>query len=72
VRFPAEARNVSLLHKVETGSGAHPASYAIGTGGCFPGVKRQQREADYSPLSIAEVKNNGTIPPLLHTSPWCY
>jgi hypothetical protein len=26
VRFPAEARNFSLLHSVQTGSGAHPAS----------------------------------------------
>jgi hypothetical protein len=25
---------------VQTGSGAHPASYPVGTGGSFPGVKR--------------------------------
>jgi hypothetical protein len=28
-------------------------------------------EADHSPSSSAEVKNGGTIPPLLHTSSWC-
>jgi hypothetical protein len=31
VRLPAEARNLSLLYCAETGSEAHPASYAIGT-----------------------------------------
>jgi hypothetical protein len=29
----------SLLHVVQTGSGAHPASYPTGTGGSFPGSK---------------------------------
>jgi hypothetical protein len=29
----------SLLHVVQTGSGVHPTSYSIGTGGSFPGVK---------------------------------
>jgi hypothetical protein len=28
---------LSLLHVVQTGSGAHPASYPLGTGGSFPG-----------------------------------
>jgi hypothetical protein len=38
VLFPAGKTNVSLLHKVRTGSGAHTASCTIGTGGggCFP------------------------------------
>jgi hypothetical protein len=39
VRFPASARDFSLLHSVQTGSGAHPASYTMGTRGCFPGGK---------------------------------
>jgi hypothetical protein len=43
---------------VQTGSGAHPASYPMGTGGSFPGGKgRPGREADHSPPSSAEVKN---------------
>jgi hypothetical protein len=33
-----------------------PTSYKIGTGGSFPGVKRQGREADHSPPTKAEVK----------------
>jgi hypothetical protein len=63
VRFPAEARDCcSLFHSVQTGSGAHPASYTIGTGALSPGGKRQWREADHSPASSAVVKNNGAIP----------
>jgi len=37
-------------------SGAHPASYLMGTSGSFPGIKRLGRIADYSPPSSAEVK----------------
>jgi hypothetical protein len=35
VRFPAEAMKgfFSVRHRVRTGSGAHPASYPMGTGG---------------------------------------
>jgi hypothetical protein len=29
----------SLLHVIQTGSGAHPASYPMDTGGSFPGDK---------------------------------
>jgi hypothetical protein len=39
VRFPAGAGNFSLHHRVQTGSGAHPASYQMGTAGSFPGHK---------------------------------
>jgi hypothetical protein len=43
---------------VQTGSGAHPASYPMGTGGSFPrGKVRPGRDADHSPPSSAEVKN---------------
>jgi hypothetical protein len=41
---------------VQTGSGVHPTSYEMGTGGSFPGVKRQGREADQSTPTSAEVK----------------
>jgi hypothetical protein len=38
--------------------GAHPASYSVGTGDSFPGGKaRPGRDADHSPPSSAEVKN---------------
>jgi hypothetical protein len=39
VRVPAGAGNFSLHHRIQTGSGAHPASYPMGTRGCFPGGK---------------------------------
>jgi hypothetical protein len=39
VRFTAGARNFSVHHRVQNGSGAHPASYPMGTGGSFPGGK---------------------------------
>jgi hypothetical protein len=39
VRFPAGAGNFSLHHRVQNGSGAHPASYPMGTRVSLPGVK---------------------------------
>jgi hypothetical protein len=39
VRFPAGAGNFSLHHRVQNGSGAHPASYPMGTRGSLPGDK---------------------------------
>jgi hypothetical protein len=41
VRYPAEAKGF-FLYTVQTGSGAHPASCTIGTGGPIPGLKRGQ------------------------------
>jgi hypothetical protein len=37
LRIPAGSRNFSLHHSVQTGSGAHPASYPMGTRYSFPG-----------------------------------
>jgi hypothetical protein len=52
--------NFSLRHRVQTGSGAHPASYQMGTGGSFPG--------DWSwPLTSIYYRGQGmrgAIPPL--------
>jgi hypothetical protein len=39
VRFAAGAGNFSLNHRVQNGSGAHPASYPMGTRGSFLGGK---------------------------------
>jgi hypothetical protein len=36
VRFPAGAETFSLHHRIQNGSGAHPASYPMGTRGSFP------------------------------------
>jgi hypothetical protein len=57
VRSRAGAKDFSSILCVQTGSGAHPASCAMGTGGPFPGGKaRPGRDADHSPHS-AEVLN---------------
>jgi hypothetical protein len=39
VRFLEGAGNFSLRYHVQTGSGAHPASYPMRTTGSFPGGK---------------------------------
>jgi hypothetical protein len=57
VRSPTEEEEFSSTPCVQTGSGAHPASCTVGTGGSFPGGKaRPGRDADRSPRSSAEVK----------------
>jgi hypothetical protein len=41
------------------GSGAHPASCTMGTGGSFPGGKgRPRRDADHSPLLVSRLKRS--------------
>jgi hypothetical protein len=59
VQFLVGAGNFCLLHHVQTGAGAHPASFAI-LGALSLGLKQLGSEADYSP-SCAEAKNA-----------WCY
>jgi hypothetical protein len=56
VRFLAGAENFSVHHRVQNGSGVHPASYPMGNRGSFPGGKEPGRETDHSPPSSAEVK----------------
>jgi hypothetical protein len=53
VRSQAGAKDFSCSLCVQTGSGAHPASCAMGTGG----KARPGRDADNSHLSSAEVEN---------------
>jgi hypothetical protein len=50
-------RNFSLCHRVQTASGAHPASYPMSTYGYFPGVKAAGTWSYPSPPSSAKVKN---------------
>ena len=50
-----ESRSGEIFHSVQTGPGAHPASYIMGTGS-LPGVKRPGRGVDHPPPSSAEVK----------------
>jgi hypothetical protein len=71
IRSPTVA-DFSSSPCVQTGSGAHPASYPMGTGGPFPGGKaRPGRDADHSPPSSAEVKNEKELYLLFpHVPPW--
>jgi hypothetical protein len=67
VRSPTEAEDFSSSLCVQTGSGAHPASYIMGTGGSFPGGKaRPGLDADHSPPSSAELKKEEELYLLLH------
>jgi hypothetical protein len=49
------------LHIIQTGSGAHLASYPIGTGTTSPELKRQEREAENSPCE--EQRNYTSVVP---------
>jgi hypothetical protein len=70
VRSLAGVRDFSLLHSVQTGSGAQPASYAVGTGALSPEVKQSESECDHPRPYSAEIKNSGAIPPPPYISLW--
>jgi hypothetical protein len=72
VRSPAEAKDIPSSLCVQTGSGAHPASCTMGTGGSFPrGNALPGRDADRSPPSSAEVKNEQELNLVCsQASPW--
>jgi len=60
VQFLVGAGNFSLCHHVQTGSGAHPASYPTR-------VKGRGHEANHSPSSSAKVNVwSYTSTPLIH------
>jgi hypothetical protein len=68
VRFPDGAGYISLLHCVQTGSGAHPASSSNRTESSFSKGKAAVHEADHSLLCSVEVKNAWSytsIPPYI-------
>jgi hypothetical protein len=59
VRSPTEAEDLSSNLSVQTGSGAHPATCTVGTGGSFPGGKaRRGRDADHSPLPVPRLRKS--------------
>jgi hypothetical protein len=64
--FDSRQGYFSLLHSVQTRSEAHPASYAMGTGGSFPKGKADGEQADHSLPSSAKLKNGEAMPPLYH------
>jgi hypothetical protein len=71
VRIPVGAGNYSQ-HRIQTGSGAHPVSYPMGTKGSFPWGKAAGGWS-YLPPSSAEVKNawSYTSTPQYTSMAWC-
>jgi hypothetical protein len=53
VRSPTEAEDFSSSLCVQTGSGAHPASYQMGTGGSFPGGEARPGRDSVPRLSMS-------------------
>jgi hypothetical protein len=65
VRFSAGAGNFSLNHRVQNGSGAHPASYPMGTRSSFPGGKAAGAWSwPLTSISCPGQRMSGAIPPL--------
>jgi hypothetical protein len=58
-----------FLQNIQTGAGAHQASYSMGTGGAFPGLKQPGSEVNHLPPPNVEVTNEWS-----HTSnsPTCF
>jgi hypothetical protein len=69
VRFPA-GKDFCLCHNVQTGSGAHPASYPMGTRVLCSGVKCLRPEASRTPPSSAKVENTWSCTSTSCTSAW--
>jgi hypothetical protein len=66
VRSPAEAKGFFSSFCVQTGSGAHPASCLVGTGGSFPGAKvRPGCDTNHSPHLVprSRMSRSYTSPP---------
>jgi hypothetical protein len=59
VLFIAEAREFSLLHSVQTASGAHPASYPKSLEAVSPDARRPGREGDYSLPLVLRLRISG-------------
>jgi hypothetical protein len=57
VRFPAELRNFSVLHSIQTGPKVHSLCYPMDIESVSSAVKRQRRKAGHLLSSSADVKN---------------
>jgi hypothetical protein len=75
VRFPAEAEIFSLYHLVQNGSGAHPASYPMGTRGSFRGGKvAGMWSCPLISIYFRSQRMSGAVPPLppYGFMAWCF
>jgi hypothetical protein len=70
VRFPAGVRDFSLLHSVQTDSGAHTDPYSMDIRDISLRVKMLGLEANHSSPSSVEVRNGGAITPHTYLSLW--
>jgi hypothetical protein len=71
VPVPAGAGNFSLHHRVQTDSGAHSASYPMGTGYSFGGGEAAGVVKLTTHLHLVlGLRMRGATPPLLNTSSW--
>jgi hypothetical protein len=62
--FPAGGGNFSLHHRVQNGSGAHPASYPMRTRGSFPGFKAAGAWSWLLTCLVPRPRMRGAIHPL--------
>jgi hypothetical protein len=64
VRFPAGARDISLLYSTHTGSGTQSALYLVGTGCCFPWGLSSQGVLTTHCHPVPTLRMHGAIHPL--------
>jgi hypothetical protein len=72
---PRQRQRIFPVACFQTSSGAHPASYLMGTGGPFPGAKgRPGRDAHHSPHLVPRSRMNRSYisspPKRLHGGEW--
>jgi hypothetical protein len=67
--IPSRGNNCSLLHSVQTGSGAHPA-YSMGTGASPRGQSRRGVKLTTHLRLVPRSRKRGFIHPLPHTPSW--
>jgi hypothetical protein len=72
VRSSAQAKYFSSSLCVQTGSGVHPASCTMGTGGPFPGTKAGAWRWPLTPIYCRGQEWVGTIPPLPRSAIMAY
>jgi hypothetical protein len=74
IRFPAGSGNFSLHHRVQNGSGAHPASCPVGTRG-YPWRLSGRRGVKLTTNLhlVPRSRIRGAVPPLSHYAfmAWC-
>jgi hypothetical protein len=64
---PGRVKN--FLYVVQTGAGAHLASYPVDTGGFFSGIKRQGREGSFCLAFAPKFYMHFSSPSVLHALP---